>query len=137
MLQAEEAPEQIKKLEEKLKNLNSSFSVYVTDSLSSQDKILELVSAFCQKNNLTLKELPVSGIVEEADFTVETNIIVAEGNFSSLVKLLYELEYNSRIARLSSVNFSSSIDNKRKKTILTLTIYLQNIKVKAKSNENK
>jgi hypothetical protein len=130
ILNAEEAPKRITMLENKLQQLNSAFSVYVIDSISSQDRILELVSGFCHKNGLTLKEMPPSAVTEEADFTIETNVVIAEGNFIPLVKLLYELEYLSRIARVSSANFNSYEDNKRKKTVLSLTIYLQNIRVK-------
>jgi hypothetical protein len=125
--QAQNAPENIKKLEKELGKLNTHFEYYLSDSVRNHEYILEVVSNFCQKNNVILKNLPMVISTQEKDFKVESSIIVAEGNFINLLKLLHELERVNKIGRVSSVDFKSYVDTKTKRTQLSLTIYLQNI----------
>jgi hypothetical protein len=132
---AENAPEKIKSLEVSLEDLNGHLNYYLLDSLKDQEYILEVVSNFCQKNNVTLRELPKVTAMEEENFTVVTSMIVAEGDFHHLLKLVYEMEQHNKVGRLSSVGFKSYIDTKTKKLVLNLTIYLQNILIKDQDNE--
>jgi hypothetical protein len=46
-----------------------------------------------------------------------------------LLKLVYEIEQINKVARPASVNFEKKFDHKRKKEVLTATIYLQNIRM--------
>ena len=97
---------------------------------------MDAVSTFCQKNNLILKEFPKTSHEEQQDFTMETNVVVVEGNYKDLVRLVYELENINKAGKVISVSFNSSIDNKLKKVILSATLYLQNICIKKKANES-
>ncbi|MFL5731301.1 MAG: hypothetical protein ACJ75J_17565 [Cytophagaceae bacterium] len=125
--QAQNAPATIKKLEKELSRLNTHFQYYLADSVRNHEYILEVVSNFCHKNNVILKNLPKVISTQEKNFKVESSIVVAEGNYINLLKLLHELEQVSKIGRVSSVVFKSHLDSKTKRTMLTLTIYLQNI----------
>lgn len=122
------APERKKILEAKLDGFNHTLNKYFTDSLKNREYILGIVSEFCNKNNLTLKEFPEPVLFQEKDFEIETNIVIAEGGYLNLLKLVYELEQNKSVARPASVNFEKKFDYKRKRDVLTLTMYLQNIR---------
>jgi hypothetical protein len=130
------APERKKILETKLEKFNNSLNKYFTDSLKNREYILSIVSEFCDKNNVLLKEFPEPVISQEKDFEIETNVVIAEGGFLNLLKLVYELEQNNNVARPASVNFEKKFDYKRKKDILILTMYLQNIRLKAHESIN-
>lgn len=123
------APERKKNLEGRLEQFNNSLNRYLTDSTRKRENILSLVSEFCHKNQLILKEFPEPIIHYDKDFEIETNIVMVEGGYINLLKLVYELEQNQSIARPTSVNFEKKFDHKRKKDVLTLTMYLQNIRM--------
>lgn len=127
---AESAPEQIGMLNARLKGVKSRFESYSLDSLKNREYLLQVVSAFCKKNHLTLKEFPQIAVEKHENFELSTNIIVAEGYYKDLLKLLYELEQKVGLGRPASVNFEKKYDFKRKRHVLTMTIYLQTIDVK-------
>jgi hypothetical protein len=126
---AESAPGKRNGLKKKLDKFNNSLSTYIADSLKNREFILTLVSDFSQKNHITLKEVPPAITSFEKGFTIETNMIIAEGNYIDLLKLVYEIEQKNKVARPVSVNFQKAFDFKRKKDVLTLTLYLQNIRM--------
>jgi len=130
------APEKKNKLESNLLQFNNGLNKYLTDSLRNREYLLNIVSDFCHKNNLVLKEFPEPIVDQEKNFEIETNIVVAEGGYVNLLKLVYELEYINVVARPASVNFEKRFDHKRKKEVLTLTMYLQNIRMTNYENIN-
>ncbi len=132
---AKQSPKQMAVLENRLAFINSKVNPYLIDSTRNQEGILDAVSTFCQKNSLILKEFPKTGYEEQKDITIETNVIVVEGGYTNLLQLIYELEHKNKVGKVSSVSFNSFMDNKRKKQVLTATIYLQNIHIKSKADE--
>jgi hypothetical protein len=132
---AKQSPGQMAALENKLAFINSKVNAYLIDSTRNQESILDAVSTFCQKNNLILREFPKTGFEEQKDITIETKVILAEGTYVNLLRLVYELEHKNKVGKLTSVNFNSFMDTKRKKLVLTATIYLQNIRIKNKADE--
>lgn len=132
---AKSSPQQISAMENRLVFINSKVNTYIVDSTKGHEHILDAVSTFCQKNNLILREFPKASYEEQKDITMESNVIVAEGSFINLLKLVYELENKNKVGKVASVSFNSSMDNKRKQLVLNVTLYLQNIRVKNKINE--
>lgn len=133
---AENAPLSIAELRKSLEKLDDKLNHYLIDTTKEQEHTLEVVSEFCNKNRLELKELPKRKVTIEKDFTIITSVLKIEGNFSGSIKLLNELEYLQKLGRLSSVSWKSYIDSKTKKTILCMTIYLQNITVNTKLQDD-
>jgi len=132
---AKNSPQQITVMESKLAFINSKVNSYIVDSTKGHEQILETVSNFCQKNNLTLREFPKTSYDEQKDITIESNLIIAEGSFINLLKLVYELEHRNKTGKVSSISFFSSMDNKYKRLILSVNIYIQNIRIKNKNGE--
>lgn len=126
---AENAPKGIAELRKSLDGLNEKLNHYLIDTLKEHQHTLEIVSEFCYKKKLVVKELPKRMITVEEDFTILTSALTIEGTYVNLLSLLYELEYRQRLGRLTSVSWKSYVDNKTKKTVLLMTIYLQNITV--------
>lgn len=135
---AQEAPEKRRMMDVKSNALKEKLSSYFTDSLKTQDRLLEVVSNFCQKNNLLLKEFPYEKYHEEKEFVIGTTELKVEGAFVNLLKLVYLLEQKEAVGRVSSSSFDTVFDNKRKKKVLVLTLYLQTLRIKSdKLKENK
>ena len=126
---AENAPKGIAEMRKSLEGLNNKLSHYLIDTTKEQEHTLEVVSEFCTKKQLVVKELPQRKISKEKDFTIITSALKIEGNYTNLLKLLNELEYSQKLGRLSSVTWKSYVDTKTKRTILYMVIYLQNITV--------
>lgn len=129
----ESAPKLIGQMNQRLKVVQARFNAYAMDSIKNREYLLQVVSDFCKKNNLVLKEFPQIALEEHQNIGISTNTIVAEGNYINLLKLLYKLEYKVGVGRPASVDFEKYYDFKRKKEILQLTIYLQTIVAR---NEN-
>jgi len=123
---AKDAPRGIKGYQERINDIDSKLSHYISEY--DQEYVLELVSNFCLKHHLLLSEFPKSETQEESDLLIETSTITAEGGFTNLLRLVYELEQNQNVGRISSVEFKTKKDFSRRKRVLFVTIYLQNIK---------
>ena len=133
---AENAPESIADLRRSLEGLNGKLNHYLIDTTKEQEHTLEVVSEYCHKHRLVVRELPKRKVVAENDFTIITSELKIEGSYINLLQLLHELEYSQKLGRISSVSWKSYIDPKTKRTILYMTLYLQNITVNTEKNNS-
>jgi hypothetical protein len=117
-------------LENKIESLNSKLSRYTIDSLKNKETIFDIITGFCSKNNIYLREMPSEGVSDYGDYIIETNKVVAEGGFANLTKLIYFVEHESTLGRVSSVKYHSYHDHQKNKDILLLNLYVQNIVIK-------
>lgn len=129
LAQAEQAPVQIRILEDKLATFNSQLGIYLVEHNDNQERIVQVVNEFCQKNHLLLREIPELVMQQEGDFEVISTQIVAQGAYRDLVKMVYFFEKQHKIARVTSVKFEKSQDPKTRKTFLAVHLLLQNIKL--------
>jgi hypothetical protein len=127
---AEFADKDIDALNNKIKNLNDKLSKYTVDSIRNKETIFDVITGFCSKNGIRVREMPSEGVDDHGDYIIETNKIVSEGDFISLTKLVNFIECQSLIGRVSSVKYYSYHDFQKQKDILLLNIYVQNIVVK-------
>jgi hypothetical protein len=132
---AENAPQGIAELRKTLEGLNLKLNNYLVDTTKEHEHTLEVVSEFCHKKRLVVRELPKRKISSENDFVIITSELRIEGSFISLLQLLYELEYTQKLGRLSSVSWKSYIDTKTKRTVLVMIVYLQNIAVNKENSK--
>ena len=126
---AKESYKSKEELEKKEAMLEGHIASFFVDSLSHQEYLLETISTYSRQHNILIKEIPARTEYLEGDFEVGTHRIVLEGDFISLLKMVYLLEQKSKMGRVSSVLFSLKFDTKRKKEVLSLTLYIQNIQV--------
>lgn len=129
LAQAEQAPIQIRTLEDKLATFNSQLGIYLVEHNDNQERIVRVANEFCQKNHLLLREIPELVMQQEGDFEVITTQIVAQGAYRDLVRMVYYFEKVHKIARVTSVKFEKTEDPKTRKTYLAVHILLQNIKL--------
>ncbi|WMJ72540.1 hypothetical protein RCC89_05105 [Cytophagaceae bacterium ABcell3] len=112
----------------KLENIDLKLRNYTIDSVKNREYIFHVVGQFCVANNLTLKDFPTLPEEVHDGYKIETNKIIIEGGFLDLLKILYEIEKVTEAGRPASVVFEKKEDRKRKREVLELIIYLQNLK---------
>lgn len=123
------APTLVKTLESRLMEVNTVIgSQQSGGEQNTEQALLELITNYCQKQHLVLREFPETVVTRQGDLLVETNQFEVEGNFSSLVSLVYILEQKHKLGKVASVRYQLKKDMKTKEMALTASIYLQNIK---------
>jgi len=128
---ADDAPQKVAGLQARLAGMDQVLgrgqSGWKSDT-GIQQSLLGIVTDYCQKNNVTLREFPKTIQKAQGEYLVETNFFVVEGGFIKLLELLYLLEQKNRAGKVASANFSTKKDYKTKALNLTSTIYVQNVK---------
>lgn len=126
---AANAPLMASQLERELTQMDTRIGNANLEEKSGQE-LLELLTNYCQKNDAVLREFPETTVTEKEKLTVETNLFIVEGNFSTLINLVYILEQKSKLGKLASVHYQLKKDLKSRNMVLTSIIYLQNVKKK-------
>lgn len=136
LITAKESYKSKEDLEKRIEKLDYHISSFFVDSLSHQEYLLETISTYCHQHHVLIKEIPPKTEYREDNFEVGTHKILLEGDFIPLLKLVYLLEQKNKTGRLSSAFFSMKYDMKRKKEVLSLTLYIQNIQVYSDEKES-
>ena len=123
----EYAPEKIVELQKQMVSINNVISSSVQSESDLHQQLLGVISSYCQKNRLVIKAFPEIHSYARNDLAIETNMIVIEGGYIKLLKLLYMLETQKQFGKIASVDFSSYFDRKSKRYKLTMKLYIQNI----------
>lgn len=126
--QAENAPQKLAELKRKLNSIESDLGGNGNFGGDIQQALLEKISRYCNENNIALREFPQPVVSQEQDYIIETNIVVIEGSFLKLLKLVYQLEQVQRTGKVAAVHFLAKEDLRTKRQMLTASLYLQNIK---------
>lgn len=133
--QAEDAPQKVNALRQQMMSIDqvlgkggAETTLSAKSDTNVQQKLLGIVTDYCSKGDVVLREFPKTMQKTQDDYLVETNVFTVEGGFTKLLGLIYSLEQKSRIGKIASVNFLSKKDFKTKSLTLTSTIYLQNVK---------
>jgi len=107
--------------------LNILFNQFQLDTLHADKNLLVLVSDYCKKNDIKLKQYKPFSLSKKDSLEILTRIVTIEGNFIPCLQILYELETSGKTGRLSSADFKSFTDPTDKKTKLDCTMYIQNL----------
>lgn len=122
------APAMAAQLEKQLLQINLRMGDQNRNGQNTEQALLELTTNYCQKHHAVLREFPETTVVKQGDLFIETNLFVVEGDFASLINLVYLLEQKNKLGKIASVRYSLKKDFKTKEMALTAAIYLQNVK---------
>lgn len=117
-------------LQQQEKKMAGLINNHTADTVNSPKETLAFITSFCKLNRLKLTEYLPMQLTENSNFNIATRQISVEGNYTLLLKLLFELENRQLYGRLCSANFKSTEDPYSHKIILTCTLYLQNLILK-------
>lgn len=124
------APAMAAQLQSQLLQMDSKIGKQNLNGQNTEQALLELITNYCQNNHAVLREFPETTIAKQGDLFIETNQFVVEGEFASLIKLVYILEQKNKLGKIASVRYQLKKDLKTKEMALTAAIYLQNVKQK-------
>ena len=95
---------------------------------NTAQELLEFVTNYCQTNRAVLREFPETILADQGNLLIENNWFVVEGEFSTLINLVYTLEQKVKLGKVTSARYQLKKDLKSKQMALTTTIYIQNVK---------
>lgn len=124
------APALTQDLEKQLAHMNARIGTDGLKKLRAEEPLLDLLSNYCKSNKAILREFPAAVNFQQGDLLIETNRFVLEGDFKTLLKLVYQLEQKHKLGKVASVHYAYKKDRISRQMALTATIYLQNIKQK-------
>jgi hypothetical protein len=107
--------------------LNQILNSYKLDTTNQQKNLLGLITELCYANDLQLKDYRTMGISQQDSIKLLTRVLSVEGNFIDCVRMIYVLETQQKLGRVSSVQYNSYTEGKEKNIHLICTVYIQNI----------
>jgi len=132
----DETPQQLRGLQMKLKGLNYLIENKQRSHDGVHASLLNVITTYCDENSILLREYPGSRENIQNDLVIETNIFEVQGSYLKLLNLVYLLEQKQRIGKVASVKFQSKKDMQSKQQILTVTMYVQNVKKNSHENSS-
>ena len=130
---ARDAPEQIGNFKSQLTQLQQTIS-YLEESADLRKELLNNVGKASTEMKVLFKEFKPSTFFVSDDIYVETHEIVLEGDYKSLLKVIYQVEQTLKIGKLTSVRFFKEKDRSTRKVKLACSISIQSLK--DQKNEN-
>jgi hypothetical protein len=121
-------------LKMKERKINEFFNQFVLDTIQNEKNFLFVCGEFCKTNNIKIKEYTPYNISTGSNLKTVTKSVTVEGDFRSILNLIYYLETQKKIGHLISANFKSNEDPRDKSTKLNSTIYIQNLLFKNHEN---
>ncbi|PKP03993.1 MAG: hypothetical protein CVU11_06440 [Bacteroidetes bacterium HGW-Bacteroidetes-6] len=128
--EVEDAPQRISGLKQQVAAFESLISGNPSDTTETRNKIMNYVSRFCNDHNLTLSGFLPPVDVDRGTFILETNILEIEGDFSTILRLVYNMEMVWKPGKVVSVKFFTSEDLRTKTLKLFAHVYIQKVKTK-------
>jgi hypothetical protein len=98
------------------------------NSAELQQSLLIFITNYCKENNLILEDFPKPLLNSDKGMLVETNTFIVQGGFNKLLQLDYLFEQKLKIGKVASVHYHANRNYDTKKSNLTVTLYIQNIK---------
>jgi hypothetical protein len=125
---ASSAPMMAAKMEKELTVMNEKMSNQNKSGQNTAQVLLELVTNYCQKNHAVLREFPQTSSSNKENLLIETNRFIVQGDFATLINLVYDLEQKNKLGKVASVHYQLKKDFITKEMALTSTVFLQNVK---------
>ena len=123
----QQAPRVMRQLQAQARQYEQVMRSFGNTSTRQEGYALDELTSACQRHRVMLASLSPGERSLRNGYQVETRVAKLRGSFHGLVQVLYELEYQRSIGRLSSVRFALEEDRKQHRNFLFAYLYLQNI----------
>jgi hypothetical protein len=124
MISAGDAPAQLISLTTRLNEYNAVAGNNQKDGGS--DPLLNFISINSTSGASLISFLPLHVYMKQP-YIIETRIAIFEGNYSSLLTVLFNLEKNYSSGKVVSVKFETETNLKTEKKRLLMTLYIQSV----------
>ncbi len=125
MARLSDAPLQIQILKQRLKEIEDRIGTHSGNI--SQEVIFQKLSIYCKENKLTIREFPLPHELSTDDYSVETYLLEVDGTYTKLLKMVYYLEQETYLGKVSGLHFLLKKDKRSREEYLSLTIFLQTV----------
>lgn len=115
----ENSPKQLSILKQKEVYYDSLLAKYQLDDSSIQNNLLKTINTFAEANNIKVISFLEPHITTRSDLTINTYEFVLEGQYSSINKLIFKLEQETKFGEIISLHFE------KKKNFKTGIYFLQ------------
>ena len=123
-----DAPLQIKTLKLKAEKIKQLIGNNDYDGLDMHQELLISITEYIQTHGIVLKDFPQPYVSTDKGYLTKTAKVTVEGDFISVLKLIYFLEHNYHVGKVVAVDFKATKQLRTRKRKLNTTIYLQNVK---------
>ena len=120
------APKQLSLLQQREEYYNSILTKHQLNGSSLQNSLLKTINIFANTNNLKVVSFLEPHTIHKNELSIKTYEFVIEGNYNSIINLVYQLEQETKFGEIINLHFE------RKKNFRTNNNYLQ-IKVLLRS----
>lgn len=118
----------IESLQAEISDLERIIGSNSNDENFIRQQLLENVGEYCQLHSIQLMEIPYINSRYNNGYNFQNNLVRLQGDYKTMLGLVYKLENEWKIARVMSVKFYLKRDIRQRKDFLFADIYLQNIK---------
>jgi len=113
------APKQLSLLKKKEVYYDSLLTKYQLDGSSIQNNLLKVINRFADDNNLKVISFLEPHVIVNDDLVINTYQFVLEGNYNDIIKLIYQLEQQTKFGEIINLHFE------KKKNFRSGRFYLQ------------
>lgn len=90
--------------------------------------VLNYISSLCVDQSIYVNEISQTSNEKRDGLTIETTKLVLSGKYSDILKIIYNIEKETKIARVNSASFSLVKYKSNKEYSLLATIYIKYIR---------
>ncbi|GAB4160300.1 MAG: general secretion pathway protein [Winogradskyella sp.] len=113
------APKQLSLLKQKEVYYDSLLTKYQLDGSSIQNNLLKVINSYAESNNLKVVSFLEPHVIAQNDLTIKTYDFTVEGNYNDIIKLIYQLEQQTKFGEIVNIHFE------KKKNFRTGRYYLR------------
>ncbi|MDR3678877.1 MAG: hypothetical protein P4L41_02850 [Flavipsychrobacter sp.] len=124
---------QLKKNFDTLQDVNnpseSNTSNYSTTNIYSDTiSLLNFITAYCEEKDIDVKHISQTSSTKIENATIETNKVILEGSYQSLLEFIYLMEVEKKIASINAACWELYEDRENNRHALIITLYIKHIK---------
>ncbi|WP_460687913.1 hypothetical protein [Niabella aquatica] len=108
----------------KLNAINAWKKQYILDSAVMDAHVLATINIICDELGINFNEYKPLGTSRQ---NVWTRLVTVEGDFNTILQMIYKLEQVDKICRIASVDFKKAKSSGDKAGELYCTLYIQNV----------
>ncbi len=121
----ENTPRQLTLLKQKKSHYDSILSKYQLDGTSIQNNLLKTINSFAKANSLKVKNFVEPHISTQNDLTVKTYQFTLEGDYDSIIKLIHQLEQQTKYGEIINLHFEKKKDFRTRRNYLLAKVLLK------------
>ena len=121
-------PSQLAVLKQKEVYYDSLLTKYQINGISLQNSILKTINSYADKNNIKVVSFVEPHSIQQNDLMVKTYQFTLEGDYNSIVKLIYHIEQKTKFGEIINLHFEKKKNHRTQKSYLHASVLLKNFR---------